>query len=265
MSSEVKWIKIKVGLFEGTSFKRIKKAKIGGESFRDKLTAVWFELLDLGAKCNNNGLLYSDEIPYGSEEDIAIMIDREVDEVKLCLEFYRANGMIEIIDNFYCLSNWTKYQNLEGLEKIREQNRIRQKRWYDNHKKIELEQHNVSQTLKPNENALISNSNILNSNNNINNINNNSSSSNYNINNNKFVKPTLEEVEAYCRERNNNINAEQFIAFYDSNGWKVGKNPMKSWKSAIITWEGRNKDKQKQSQSTFNKVYKKEDYEGCDF
>ena len=88
---------------------------------------------------------------------------------------------------------------------------------------------------------------------------------NSNNNDDKFVKPTLEEVEAYCRERNNNINAEQFIAFYDSNGWKVGKNPMKSWKSAIITWEGRNKDKQKQSQSTFNKVYKKEDYEGCDF
>lgn len=168
MASDVKWIKIKVGLFDGTSFKRIKKAKIGGESFRDKLTAIWFELLDLGAKCNNDGFLYSDEIPYGSEEDIAIMIDREIDEVKLCLEFYKNNGMIEIINDVYCLSNWNKYQNVDGLDKIREQNRIRQKRWYDNQKLIENKNPNVRLTLNPNESALISKSNsISNINNNI--------------------------------------------------------------------------------------------------
>ena len=136
MATDVKWIKIKIGLFDGTSFKRIKKAKIGGESFRDKLTAVWFELLDLGAKCNNDGLLYSDEIPYGSEEDIAIMIDRDVEEVKLCLQFYVANGMIEIVDNFYCLSNWTKYQNNDSLEKIRENGRLRVARYREKQKKL---------------------------------------------------------------------------------------------------------------------------------
>lgn len=167
MASDVKWIKIKIGLFDGTSFKRIKKAKIGGESFRDKLTAVWFELLDLGAKCNNDGLLYSDEIPYGSEEDIAIMIDRDVEEVKLCLQFYVSNGMVEIVDNLYCLSNWTKYQNNDGLEKIREQNRIRQKRYYEK-KKIEKEP-NVIMTL-PNASPLISNNLISNNNINIYNI-----------------------------------------------------------------------------------------------
>ena len=53
----------------------------------------------------------------------------------------------------------------------------------------------------------------------------------------RFVKPTLAEVQAYCRERNNNVDPESFIAYYESNGWRVGKNPMKNWKSAIITWE----------------------------
>lgn len=53
----------------------------------------------------------------------------------------------------------------------------------------------------------------------------------------KFVPPTLEEVEAYCRERNNDIDPEGFIAFYDSKGWMVGKNKMKNWKSAVITFE----------------------------
>lgn len=53
----------------------------------------------------------------------------------------------------------------------------------------------------------------------------------------KFVKPTLEEVQAYCLERKNNVDAERFIDYYTSNGWKVGKNPMKDWKSAVRTWE----------------------------
>ena len=47
MADNVQWIKMKVGMFDGESFKRIKKAKIGGLEFRDKLTAVWFELMDL--------------------------------------------------------------------------------------------------------------------------------------------------------------------------------------------------------------------------
>lgn len=56
----------------------------------------------------------------------------------------------------------------------------------------------------------------------------------------RFKKPTLEEVKEYCLERNNNISAEQFIDYYDANGWKVGKNSMKDWKASIRTWE-RNK------------------------
>ena len=55
----------------------------------------------------------------------------------------------------------------------------------------------------------------------------------------RFVKPTVEEVKQYCIERNNNVNAEQFFDYYESNGWKVGKNSMKDWKAAVRTWECR--------------------------
>ena len=64
---------------------------------------------------------------------------------------------------------------------------------------------------------------------------------------NKFIKPTLEEVKQYCIERNNNIDAEHFIDYYNSNGWKVGKNPMKDWKASIRTWERRNKEEKNDS------------------
>ena len=53
----------------------------------------------------------------------------------------------------------------------------------------------------------------------------------------RFSPPTLEEVKAYCLERGNKVDAERFIDYYTSNGWKVGKNSMKDWKSAVKLWE----------------------------
>lgn len=53
----------------------------------------------------------------------------------------------------------------------------------------------------------------------------------------KFIPPTVDEVRAYCDERHNGIDPEEFIAFYESKGWMIGRNKMKNWKSAIITWE----------------------------
>ena len=53
----------------------------------------------------------------------------------------------------------------------------------------------------------------------------------------RFTPPTLEEVTAYCIERNNSVDAQHFIDYYTSNGWLVGKNKMKDWKAAVRTWE----------------------------
>ena len=54
-----------------------------------------------------------------------------------------------------------------------------------------------------------------------------------------FKKPTLDDVKDYCIERNNNIEAEAFLDFYESKDWKIGKNKMKDWKAAVRTWERR--------------------------
>jgi len=54
-----------------------------------------------------------------------------------------------------------------------------------------------------------------------------------------FVKPTIEEIRAYIAEKGYHFSAEQFFAFYESKGWKVGSQPMKDWKMACVTWEGR--------------------------
>ena len=57
----------------------------------------------------------------------------------------------------------------------------------------------------------------------------------------KFIKPTLEQVQEYCKERNNNVVPERFIDFYESKGWMVGKNKMKDWRACIRTWEQKDK------------------------
>lgn len=137
-------------MFDGNSFKRIKKAKIGGESYRDKLTAVWFELLDFAGKCNAGGqLIESPEIPFLNLEDIAVLIDREPEELKLCMQYYIANRMVTVIDDIYMLTNWAKYQSTDKLAEIKEQNRKRVAKHRENKRLQECnDTSNVTVTLR---------------------------------------------------------------------------------------------------------------------
>lgn len=74
-----------------------------------------------------------------------------------------------------------------------------------------------------------------------------------------FEKPTVEEINDYCLERENDVDPEAFFDFYESKGWKVGRNPMKDWKAAVRNWErndyGQHKKKKK----------KKSQYDEIDF
>lgn len=235
--ADVKWIKLMVGMFDGASFKKIKKATLAdGQSYRDKLTAVWFELLDLAAKKNLNGQLCNVEdleIPFTSEsqfEDIAIMIDRQPEEVSCCIGWFIKNKMIVIVDDIYSLANWEKYQEEDKLAQIREQNRIRKA-----NQRARLTMSRDCHVTQRDCHALdidieedIDKVNIK--------------ENNTKEKSSRFSPPSLEEVTAFCKERNNNIDPEQFIAFYESKGWKIGKNPMKDWKAAVITWERRRKE-----------------------
>ena len=102
---------------------------------------------------------------------------------------------------------------------------------------------------------------------------NNTSINNTSINKEKiyikknFIKPTLEEVKQYCEERNNGIDAEYFIDFYESKGWNIGKTKMKDWKATIRTWErnkkqqieNKPKTKREQMNELFERMMKEDD------
>lgn len=77
----------------------------------------------------------------------------------------------------------------------------------------------------------------------------------------RFVPPTVEEVRAYCQERNNGIDPEEFVDWYQAKNWKVGKDKMSDWKAAVRTWERRRKEKttsKQQPGNIFAQIYEEE-------
>ncbi len=74
------------------------------------------------------------------------------------------------------------------------------------------------------------------------------------ITNKLFKKPSVNDVELYCIERDNKIDAISFVNFYESKGWMVGKNKMKDWRACVRTWEMRAKNKKSYTPKTMSKL-----------
>lgn len=117
----------------------------------------------------------------------------------------KANNKYSVVT----IEKWTSYQGCEDEE---EQQIIQQR---NNKGTAEEQQRNINKKNKNNKNIK-------------------------NIKNNIFIIPSVDEVSAYCQERNNGIDAEAFVSFYESKGWMIGKNKMKDWKAAVRTWEKKN-------------------------
>tara|TARA_R110001592_G_scaffold182197_1_gene425307 strand:- start:401 stop:1030 length:630 start_codon:yes stop_codon:yes gene_type:complete len=75
--------------------------------------------------------------------------------------------------------------------------------------------------------------------------------------NSRFVRPTIEDVDSYCIERKNKVDSVKFVNFYDSNGWRVGKNPMKDWRACIRSWEANTPKDKVGRKELANKDYNK--------
>ncbi|HDR7412268.1 TPA: phage replisome organizer N-terminal domain-containing protein [Bacillus toyonensis] len=122
--SEVKWIKLSTSMFEDEKIRLIESMPEA-----DTLLIIWIRLLAQAGKTNASGYIFlSKNIPY-SDEMLATLFNRPIATVRLALQTFQQFGMIEITDDQYiCISNWEKHQNVDGLEKIREQNRLRKQK-----------------------------------------------------------------------------------------------------------------------------------------
>lgn len=140
--SEVKWIKIVVDIFDDEKIKLIEALPDG-----DSIIVCWFKLLCLAGRTNNSGVLFlAESLPY-TDEMLATVFRRPLQTVRLALATFEQFGMVEIINGVITIPNWGKHQQMDELEHIKEQNRIRQKRWYDKQKLLASPKSNVIDTL----------------------------------------------------------------------------------------------------------------------
>ena len=122
--SEIKWIKLSTDIFDNRKIKILENLPEG-----DTIIVIWIKLLCLAGSCNESGtILLTKEIPY-TEQMLATIFGRKLSTIKLALRTFQEYNMIEIVDNFINISNWEKYQSVDKMEIIKEQNRQRVKRF----------------------------------------------------------------------------------------------------------------------------------------
>lgn len=139
--ADVKWIKITTDMFDNRKIKHLRKLPEG-----NSIVLIWVMLLTMAGRCNANGIIFlTENIPY-TPKMLADELDFEESTIQLALNALEQLNMIVTDNGFFTIAGWGEYQNVEGMEKVREQNRIRQKNWYDRQKALPNVIPNVSIT-----------------------------------------------------------------------------------------------------------------------
>lgn len=221
------YLRLKDNFFDSDELKILESTK-DGYLYSNILLKLYLRSLK-----NDGKLVVNDRIPY-SADMLASVTGHQVGTIKQALSIFKDLGLIDVLDNgaIYMLD----IQNFIGKGSS-EADRKREYR-----QRIEIERTNVQTNLRqisdknPPEIEIELEKDIeiekeINS------------SASTTTKRKRFEKPTLSQITQYCLERNNNVNAEQFYDYYESNGWKVGKNAMKDWKACVRTWERNGYDK----------------------
>ncbi len=232
------WLKLKKDFFKRHDIKIIEDMENGKDY-------ILFYLKLLCESVDHNGSLrFSDTIPY-NEKMLATITGTNIDIVRSAMKVFTSLEMIEILDDQTIYMREVEKMiggESDSAERVRRHRALKQ-----------------GQALQCNGAVIICNTDI---------------EIDQDIDKEKekeicadesahtprkrFRKPTLEEVAAYCKERNNNVDPQRFIDFYESKGWKVGKTPMTDWKACIRTWEKDDKSPPKKGASA-SKYDRRED------
>lgn len=142
--AEVKWIRIDTDIFNDEKISIIEGTM--PESDADSIIIIWFKLLCLAGRQNNDGVFkLNNEMPF-TEEMFSAIFRRPVASVKKAISVFESLGMVEVIDNCVIIPNWEKHQSLDKLAEMREKNRQRVQKHRDKQK--ELAECNVTETLQ---------------------------------------------------------------------------------------------------------------------
>ena len=220
------YLRLKDNFFDSDELKILESMK-DGYLYSNILLKLYLRSLK-----NDGKLVVNERIPYNSEM-LASVTGHQVGTIKQALSMFKELGLIEVLENgaIYMLD----IQNFIGKGSTEAD----RQRLYDRRISVERKQNKLTQSRNLEEICKKSTPEIeielekdIEIEKEI-----HSSAKSTTTKRKRFEKPTLSQITQYCLERNNNVNAEQFYDYYESNGWKVGKNAMKDWKACVRTWE----------------------------
>ena len=138
--ADIKWIKLATNMHDDEKMKLI-----DAMPKRDTIHYVWIRILLLGGKLNANGKVFLSEGKPLTAKMLAVLFSRPLEDIKIALKVLSNFGMIEIAsDKVIRIVNWDKHQNIEGMERVREQNRKR----VENHREKKKEEKNAAKSNK---------------------------------------------------------------------------------------------------------------------
>ena len=213
------WLKLHKDFFQRKEIKRLRKIA-GGDTY----TIIYLKMLLRSIM--SDGKLYFDGLEDDFASELALDLDEKEANVQITIQYLLKSGLLEMCsDEEYYLPDTKDSTGCETAAASR-MRRCRAK-------KEQLERNNVTRMLQSGygekEKELEKDKEIEKEI--------DSSAKSTTTKRKRFEKPTLSQITQYCLERNNCVNAEQFYDYYESNGWKVGKNAMKDWKACVRTWE----------------------------
>ena len=219
------YLRLKDNFFDSDELKILESMK-DGYLYSNILLKLYLRSLK-----NDGKLVVNERIPYNSEM-LASVTGHQVGTIKQALSMFKELGLIEVLENgaIYMLDiqNFIGKGSTEAdrqrlydrrISEERKQNKLTQSRNLE-----EICKKSTPEIEKELEKEIKIEKEI-------------DSSASTTTKRKRFEKPSISDIKQYCIERNNNIDASQFYDYYESNGWKVGKNSMKDWKAAVRTWE----------------------------
>lgn len=118
--ADVKWIKITTDMFDNRKIRHLRRLPDG-----NNIVLIWVMLLTMAGRCNSNGMIFlTENIPY-TPKMLADELDFEENTVQLALKALEQLNMVVMDNGFFSIAGWEEYQNVDGMERIREQNRKR--------------------------------------------------------------------------------------------------------------------------------------------
>lgn len=219
------WLKLHKDFFQRKEIKRLRKIA-GGDTY----TIIYLKMLLRSIM--SDGKLYFDGLEDDFASELALDLDEKEENVQITIQYLLKSGLLEMCsDEEYYLPDTKDSTGCETAVASRvRKHRERKKALQCNTDVTQVKQLCNGEIEKELEIDIEIEKEI-------------DSSASTTTKRKRFEKPTLSQITQYCLERNNNVNAEQFYDYYESNGWKVGKNAMKDWKACVRTWERNGYDK----------------------